>query len=132
MIEDFILELGGTVGHVETGGAYHMRSKKGMLRSLRFKLNNNNYIFEENVGGCGSLTMGGNAYIKESDIKLLKKVFEKFKNNNVGAIFAVLGQNYYDRDCEKQMLALGFEMIAEYNNYQHGSEYTQRQYILKL
>lgn len=132
MIEDFILELGGIISHVEIGGSYHIRSKQGMLRSLRFSLNGNGYIFDENVGGCGSLTMGGNAYIKESDIELLKKVFEKFKNNNVGAIFAVLGQSYYNRICEKNMLALGFEMIAEYNNYQHGTNYTQRQYILKL
>lgn len=62
----------------------------------------------------------------------LHKAFERVKNSGIGAIVATLGASYYK--LEPKILALGFEFMSEYCNYQHGvdGKYKQKMYIIKL
>lgn len=130
---DELKELGLLVADRVSGGNYHLKLPNSYAnKSVSFKYNNNYIIkFEENIGGCGTVTMFGNAYFELLPIEVWNLLCAYLKSTNVGAITAILGANYFKKPHEK-MLEYGFEQVAEYVNYQHDSNYLQRLYIKKL
>lgn len=86
--------------------------------------------FADNPSGCGSVIMFNCfSYLTKNEfaelIEILKPIFKK---DGIGAILYSLGQSFYPK--EEYLKKIGFVEIAEYNNWRHGRDYRQKQFIL--
>lgn len=94
------------------------------------------------ITGCGIMqiynvsgVLGGHSYNEEVK-KQIKDTLNSYKKERsfcykVGTFIATLGSMYYERLHDK-MLDLGFKQIAEYKNWAHGGNSTQRLYIYNV
>lgn len=100
-----------------------------------FSINNVYLRVKGMIVGCGIAQMAGNIGLcEDTDItkELLLEKLQPLKEDGVGAIVAVFGQNY--EHYHKRMLELGFESLKTYNNYRHCKigTYKQTLYIITL
>ncbi len=97
-----------------------------------YRLNGYNIDISDNLGGCGVQQLYNwiNSVNNENISVILKEII-KTLHDGVGMVMCQLGQDYFHTEMEKALTNEGF-IYTEYNNWQHGSNYKQRMYMLTI
>lgn len=125
--QEFIVEkYRVTIQKASQGGIHHPNKYINITKN-----NVNAFIFNtmSSPAGCGSILIYNTSLSNNFDdelVKIMQRIFQSLKDNGVGSVITMLGQNYYSTNLYKFLETIGFKSISEYNNYRHGSTYKQK------
>lgn len=109
---------------------YHHKGLNHWHRYRKYKsTKNTSIIISDNLGGCGIQQLyNWSNYNNNNDWDEVIKYILNDLHHGVGIILCQVGKDFYNSKFVKALENNGFESSIEYDNHQHGGDYTGRLY----